>query len=420
MERLESNLCSDRKKKVSVIVASRSAGGHYATYVALRALIEQRQFSWKINVVDVDQFLDSVVKREKIFDVYRLFGTTGDQVIHRAQQKSWKFLQKLTTPLNKLLMKLNHKVGVKIAEEEFIQQQPDLVISVIPFFNKMIWEGLQKAKPGTPAVTILTDFADCPPSLWIEPATGMHVVCGMEKAVEQARSLGVREELIIQTSGMVIHPRFYEPITCDRLTERQRLGLDPDCLTGLVLFGGCGSKQMLDIARNLERFQQNLQLIFICGRNEEVATALHEMNSVQKRFITTFTPDIPYYMHLSDFFVGKPGPGSLSEAIAMKLPVIVECNADTLRQEKYNADWVRQKQVGLVIPSYQQIQQAVATLMEPENLARYRDNVAAINNRAVFEIPEILQQLLEGQVQTTVTRSPEQRVYRAEQTMVPG
>ena len=30
--------------------------------------------------------------------------------------------------------------------------------------------------------------------------------------------------------------------------------------------------------------------------------------------VVGFTSEIPYYMVLSDFFIGKPGPGSISEA----------------------------------------------------------------------------------------------------------
>ena len=101
------------------------------------------------------------------------------------------------------------------------------------------------------------------------------------------------------------------------------------------------------------------------------------------------------YMHLADFFIGKPGPGSVSEALAMQLPVIVECNAWTLPQERYNATWIVEKQVGLVLRSFAKIDEAVAQLIEPARLARYRANAAALHNRAVFEIPEILQKILD-------------------------
>jgi 1,2-diacylglycerol 3-beta-galactosyltransferase len=99
-------------------------------------------------------------------------------------------------------------------------------------------------------------------------------------------------------------------------------------------------------------------------------------------------------MHLSDFFIGKPGPGSISEALSMKLPVIVECNARTLPQERYNAAWVLEKQVGLVLRSFRQISQTVEVLLDPAHFARYRSNAAAVNNRAVFEIPGMLREIL--------------------------
>jgi 1,2-diacylglycerol 3-beta-galactosyltransferase len=74
----------------------------------------------------------------------------------------------------------------------------------------------------------------------------------------------------------------------------------------------------------------------------------------------------------------------------MKLPAIVPCNAWTLPHERYNADWVRGRELGLVVRSFGQIEKAVAQLIEPENFRRFRANAAAIRNRAVYEIPNIL------------------------------
>jgi len=107
---------------------------------------------------------------------------------------------------------------------------------------------------------------------------------------------------------------------------------------------------------------------------------------------------MPYYMHLSDFFIGKPGPGSISEALVMKLPVIVQKSVWTLPQERYNADWVMEKQVGLVVSSFRDIGEAVADLLAPCNFAPFREHAAAQNNRAVFEIPAILKGILDRRV----------------------
>jgi UDP-N-acetylglucosamine:LPS N-acetylglucosamine transferase len=102
-------------------------------------------------------------------------------------------------------------------------------------------------------------------------------------------------------------------------------------------------------------------------------------------------------MTLADFFIGKPGPGSISEALAMKLPVIVERNIRTLAHERYNADWILERQVGLVVSSYDRVAAAVAELLDPERYARFRANAAAVQNRAVYEAVDWLSLILSRQ-----------------------
>jgi 1,2-diacylglycerol 3-beta-galactosyltransferase len=199
------------------------------------------------------------------------------------------------------------------------------------------------------------------------------------------------DDHIFQTSGMILHPRFYEPPIEDKVAERKKLGLQPDLPTALVLFGGFGSGVMLEIAEQLDRSNLELQLIFICGKNEKLAKELRERTARLPCFVEGFTTRVNQYMQTADFFIGKPGPGSVSEALAMHLPVIVERNAWTLPQERYNADWILEKEVGEVLNSFKEIVPAVARLIEPATLARYRANAAAMKNQAVFEIPDILQ-----------------------------
>ena len=104
---------------------------------------------------------------------------------------------------------------------------------------------------------------------------------------------------------------------------------------------------MLDIAKHLDHSDLPVQLILLCGRNERLARSLKELDKRIPMFIEGFTTEVPYYMHLADFMIGKPGPGSISEALAMGLPLIVQRNASTLPQEKYNARWVLENEVGL-------------------------------------------------------------------------
>jgi len=76
------------------------------------------------------------------------------------------------------------------------------------------------------------------------------------------------------------------------------------------------------------------------------------------------------------------------------LPVIVVRNAWTMPQERYNADWIEEHQVGLVLDSFKGIRGGVARVTQ--HSAEFRANVRRIQNRAVFEIPDILEEILSG------------------------
>ena len=278
-----------------------------------------------------------------------------------------------------------------------------MAVSFVPHFNRALYESFHRVYPGRPFVTVLTDVADFPPHFWIEPNQKQYFVCGSKRAVKQAHELGHSDDHIFRASGMILHPRFYEAPVEDRVGERKRLGLRPDLPTGLILFGGHGSKVILEIAERLDRSPLELQLIVICGKNDKLAAALRARKFRFPIFVEEFTTRVNYYMQLADFFIGKPGPGSLSEALAMRLPVIVERNAWTLPQERYNADWILENEAGVVLQSFRGINKAVAQLIEPAALARYRDNTSAMKNQAVFEIPRFLKRILEQTGQASET-----------------
>jgi 1,2-diacylglycerol 3-beta-galactosyltransferase len=292
------------------------------------------------------------------------------------------------------LIRASHESQVEVLEAYWRGHRPDLVVSLIPHYNRALKQALDQSWPGTPYVTLLTDIADYPPHFWIEPME-QWVICGSPKAVQQAREIGIPADRIRQASGMILSPKFYTTLGIDRIAERIRRGLKPDIPVGLVLFGGEGSHEMVRIARALNHENSGVQLIFICGKNESVAAELRAMAPRIPMLVEGFTRDIPLYMELSDFFIGKPGPGSLSEALAKKLPVIVQRNAWTLAHELYNTEWIEELGAGIVVDNFSRdIADAVHTLLMPPNYEKYRDRAAATRNMAVYEIPDILADIL--------------------------
>ncbi len=365
-----------------------AGGGHRAAATALQRVIADQQRPWDVRLLNLQEVLDPL-------DLFRkLTGLRLQDVYNLLLKKGWTLgTPQLLRPMQ-WIIRLYHDKQLPLIEAAWRDRRPDMVVSVVPHFNWALRDALLRVRPDGRFVTIPTDIADYPPNFWIERQK-QYLICGSERAVEQARAAGHTDDEIFRVSGMIINPRFYEPITVDRRAERLRLGLDPDKPTALVLFGGQGSRVMMEIARRLDRSGLDLQLILICGRNQKLARALRAYPRRIPMFIEEFTTEVPYYMHLSDFLIGKPGPGSISEALAMKLPVIVERNAWTLPQERYNAEWVVEKGVGQKVDSFRRIADVVREILAPGVLSRYRANAAALNNRAIFEIPDILQTILD-------------------------
>ena len=364
-----------------------AGGGHRAAANALSAVVNEQGRLWDVRLLNLQELLDELdifrkITRVRLQDLYNMLLAKG-----------WTLGSAQMLAAVHVVIRLYHRPAVRLLARYWGSTRPDLVVSLVPNFNRVMFDALKAACPGTPYVTILTDFADYPPHFWIERQQ-QYLVCGTERAVEQARDLGHAADRIRRTSGMILRPKFYEPVSIDRAAERRRHGLDPDIPVALVMFGGQGSRVMLEIAERLGNSGLKLQMILICGRNERLANRLRAVKLPVPAFVEGFTAEIPYYMRLADFFIGKPGPGSISEAIAMHLPVIVERNVWTLPQERYNAEWVEEKQVGFVVPNFRHIAGAVGKLLEPATLARCRANAAAIQNCAVFEIPTILERLL--------------------------
>jgi len=375
------------RRKIDFIYID-SGGGHRAAAAALADVIARQQRPWDLEFHCIQDLLDS------IDFVRKSVGIPFQDVYNLMLRHGWTFGTAQMVPLMHLLIRLFHRAQVQLLTRHWAAHRPDMVVSLIPHYNRALREALDHAWPGTPFVTILTDIADYPPNFWIEPVD-QFLVCGSERAVGQARAMGVPESRIVRTSGMIVHARFYAPPPADRGAGRARLGLRPGLPTGLVMFGGEGSTDMVKIARALDKAANQVQLIVLCGRNEAVRREIDALPRRIPMFVEGFTRDVPRYMALADFFIGKPGPGSISEALAMGLPVIVERNSWTLAQERYNADWIEEQGVGMVIRNFSRISRAVRELLEPERYRRYRERTAATRNNAVFEIPGILEDILE-------------------------
>jgi hypothetical protein len=377
-------------KKIHVLFHD-AGGGHRNAAMALKAVCEQQSRPWQINLVQFQDLTDHL-------DILRrLTGIRIQEQYNILLRKGWTWGSEYLLRVLQLTIRIFHKPLLKLLANYWRDHPADLLISVIPHFNRQIAESWKAVYPGRPFVTIITDMADFPPRFWIEPIPEQIVVTGSQRAERQARELGKTEKNLFRASGMILRPEFYAEQKETPLVIRAELGLNSALPTAIVLFGGYGSNVIYEIAEQLDIARLPLQMILVCGKNEKLAARLRARKWNFPLHVVGFSREVNRLMRAADFLIGKPGPGSIAEAMISGLPVLVECNSTTLPQERYNTEWVIENQVGIVIKSFADVVPAVRSLLEPGKLSGLKRNVMALNNRAVFEIPEFLSALLPEQ-----------------------
>src|SRR5438270_14089438 len=175
------------------IVFFDAGGGHRNAANAIKTAMEQQERPCLVEFLNLQDLLDSIYPLQKLAKI-RL--QDGYNLLLR---KGWtRFTPQMLTMLHGAI-RLWHRPVVRALEKYWKENPADVVLSVIPNFNRALAESIRHAMRDSRFVTLITDFADYPPHFWIERES-QYVICGTERAVAQATSLGLRHEQIFQTS----------------------------------------------------------------------------------------------------------------------------------------------------------------------------------------------------------------------------
>lgn len=366
-----------------IILYNEAGGGHKAAALALREILLQQQ---QYNIELLNPYRDFGADIDILKKVIR---TPAEDVYNKViSSRSGAMLSLL---LIGFIFKLNLAIFNKRITTEFkklwLRKQPYAVISVTPFINKYVARSIMQLPEKIPFITLVTDYSECMRGVWLVSGN-QNVICPSKKIVRQALKRNIHRHNIHRVSGMVVDPKFYQQDVVDKDVYREKLDLTQQVFTGLVTFGSHGTNDILQIAKNLCGAEISLQLIFICGNNQQLQAILIDLPVDYHKVVVGFVSNMQEYMRAADFMIGKPGGISISEAAVSGLPMIIKCNMLTLLQERYNAKWVEEQGIGIKVGNFRKIKQHVMEIYD--NLADYTANFVKLNNNAIFEVPKIL------------------------------
>jgi 1,2-diacylglycerol 3-beta-galactosyltransferase len=197
---------------------------------------------------------------------------------------------------------------------------------------------------------------------WIAPGADAYIV-----PTEHARELYIQSGLDpaqIHLLGMPIDPKFTLALESKEQLQR-KLGLEPGKPVVLLVGGGEGSGGLRSAVNSISQARLSVQLLIITGRNKRLYVHLQRSRSslhVPSK-VFGFVYNMPEMMRASDVIVTKAGPGTICEALACNLPIIL--SGYVPGQEEGNVSYVLENQVGTIAHDSMELIDALRRLLKP-------------------------------------------------------
>lgn len=235
----------------------------------------------------------------------------------------------------------------------------DVVINTFPMQALPIYK--QRTKPGIPFINVLTDF--CLHTRWISDGIDyFFVACDSLK--KELMDTGITGNKIT-ISGIPIKEEFNHP----SIDYSQKNFSSIETKKLLISAGAYGV--LKDLAHILEelKIKEELNITVVCGSNQLLFKELmHKYQNDTNITILGYVSNMAKLMSESDIMVTKAGGISLSEALAIQIPLVL--TPAVPGQEKDNANFFEKEGMAIVTKSEEEIAPAVLSLLKQPLLAR--------------------------------------------------
>lgn len=369
--------------KLLVLSASYGAG-HEQAAVAVRDALLKMSPNTDVRIVDymhhVHPTLDSIVKYCYLKSVQYAPALYG-----------WFYKGTSQIPPSSLIQRQLNSLGIEDLEAELDTYRPDVVFSTFPTPAGVVSYLRSQGRTKVPSATVITDHAIH--SQWIHPQTDMYFV-GSQHVKHGLMARGIPASTV-DVTGIPVRPQFLQ--TFDKQALCEKYGLDLAIPIVLVMGGAYGVMgDIQQVCQELFDYPHPVQTIVVCGRNERMKTQVSELLPTAKNpaKVFGFVSEVHELMAMADLVLTKAGGLTVSEAVAMQLPMLLY--RPIPGQEVQNAKFLVRQGVAVLAANRRQVSEHLHDLLvqHPAKIGQMRRRTLRVRTtNAAESIAEKLLQL---------------------------
>ena len=392
-------------KLTKVLILSASYGeGHHQAAVAVREALVEAHPDVEVRIIDYMQMVHPTLN---LFARYFYIKSV------RFAPSLYGFFYKGTSKLKptSLIQRRLNQLGLEDIAEFLDEYQPNYILSTFPTPAGVISMLKKQGLCRIPSATVITDHAIH--SQWIHDNTD-HYFVGSEHVRRGLVTRGIPSDRISVT-GIPISAKFMEKKDKDSI--RASMGLESDQPTLLIMAGSYGvMSDIEEICGELFHSDKRMQIIVVSGRNEKLRLQLEALaaDATNPVLVFGFTREVDQLMAISDLMVTKAGGLTISEALAMELPMLLY--RPIPGQEVQNTSYLVKSHVAVFARTRKQVMQLVYRLFfeDQGKLERMRNHAKNIQKRTAAQ--DIARILVEVESMPLIEASTLSEHYFAEQS----
>ena len=249
---------------------------------------------------------------------------------------------------------------------EFLDHaQPDIIISVIPFFNGVIHRTAHAR--GLPFAVVTCDLNTVNYFQGMDSSQSELFRYGIAfkdpaivKVVDPAR---ISPESI-RVVGFPVRESFF--VRHNKKELRAQFNFPEETPTVMIMMGAVGGRSVLGYLRKLVKMKTKMHVVVCVGRNEALKNSIENLVLPAHMSISVFgyTDKIAELMQASDLLITKPGPTSICEALYARVPLLLDGTTQPIFWEIMNVDFVVQNGFGEVVTTLRHVPIQVKKMLE--------------------------------------------------------